>query len=266
MNDRRSVIFAALLPLVTGCRQDMHDQPAYRPFAKSTFFSDARSARPVVEGTVARGQLRTDRAYYTGHTGTSAAQQSAQSVRTQTQQPNARTPPIKPARGGTQTGEVFADSFAPDLVKEFPYPVTSQIVRRGRDRFEMFCAPCHGYAGYGNGMIVQRGLSPPPSYHIDRLRQAPVGHFFDVMTNGYGAMYSYAQRVPVDDRWAIVAYIRALQASQSGTAADVPADRRAALEQSPQQPARPSSPGEMRPEAAPTPDALPQGAKPENTR
>jgi hypothetical protein len=189
MNDRPFVIFATLLPLLTGCRQDMHDQPAYRPLAKSTFFTDARSARPVVEGTIARGQLRSDRGYYTGRTGQSVVQQLAPSARTQMQQPGARTPPVKPARGGTQTGEIFADSFAPDLVKEFPYAVTRQMLLRGRERFEMFCAPCHGYAGYANGIIVQRGFSPPPSYHIDRLRQAPVGHFFDVMTNGYGAMY-----------------------------------------------------------------------------
>jgi hypothetical protein len=166
-------------------------------------------------------------------------------------------------QGGTQTGEVFASSFPSDLVKEFPYSVTRQMVHRGQERFEMFCTPCHGYAGYGNGMIVQRGLSPPPSFHIDRLRQAPVGHFFDVMTNGYGAMYSYAQRVSVDDRWAIASYIRALQASQSGTLTDVPADSRSALDQASQEP--PSTrPGEMRPGAVPSPETQP--VKPENTR
>ena len=265
MIDRRSVIFAALLPLLAACRQDMHDQPAYRPLAKSSFFTDARSARPVVEGTIARGQLRSDRAYYTGRTGQVVAQQPAPSGRTP-MQPGAPAQSAQQARGGAQTGEVFAASFAQDLVKQFPYPVTSKMVLRGRDRFEMFCTPCHGYVGYGNGIIVQRGFSPPPSYHIDRLRQAPVGHFFDVMTNGYGAMYSYAQRISVDDRWAIAAYIRALQASQSGTMADVPADRRTALEQAPQQPAPSTSPGEMRPGASPTPDVRPQGAKPEITR
>jgi cytochrome c553 len=161
---------------------------------------------------------------------------------------------------------VFAASFPPDLATEFPYPVTRQMVLRGRERFEMFCTPCHGYAGYGNGMIVQRGLNPPPSYHIDRLRQAPVGHFFDVMTNGYGAMYSYAQRVSVDDRWAIAAYIRVLQASQAGTVADVPADQTAALEQDPQKQTPPAAPGEMRPGAEPRPESRPAGAKPEAAR
>jgi mono/diheme cytochrome c family protein len=217
MIDRRAACFVPLLALLTSCRQDMHDQPAYRPLTRSTFFNDARSARPVVEGTIARGQLRTDRAYYTGRTGQAPTQTIA--------------PAPQPPRGGTSTGDVFASSFPLDLVKEFPYPVTRQMVERGRERFEMFCIPCHGYAGYGNGIIVQRGLNPPPSYHIDRLRQAPVGHFFDVMTNGYGAMYSYAQRISVDDRWAIAAYIRALQASQSGTVNDVPADQRGALAQ-----------------------------------
>ena len=265
MSDRYSHLLIPLLSLLAACRQDMHDQPAYRPLMKSTFFSDARSARPVVEGTVARGQLRSDRPYYTGRTGQAVTQQPAQSRQTP-MQPGAPAQSAQPASGGIQTGEVFASSFPPDLVKEFPYPITREIVLRGRGRFEMFCTPCHGYSGYGNGIIVQRGLSPPPSYHIDRLRQAPVGHFFDVMTNGYGAMYSYAQRVSVDDRWAIAAYIRALQASQSGAVSDVPADRRTALEQTSQQQTAPPSPGEMRPGASPTPDARPQGAKPEITR
>jgi mono/diheme cytochrome c family protein len=262
MIDRRCRLFVALLPLLASCRQDMHDQPAYRPLTKSTFFPDARSARPVVEGTIARGQLRSDRAYYTGRTGEAIPQQPPQSGRAAAK-PVPPPKPVQAARGGAQADEVFAESFPADLVKEFPYPVTLDMVQRGRNRFEMFCVPCHGYAGYGNGIIVQRGLNPPPSYHIDRLRQAPVGHFFDVMTNGYGAMYSYAQRVSVDDRWAIAAYIRALQASQSGTIADVPADERAALDQAQEQaPSR--APGEMRPGTAPTPE--PRDVKPETTR
>jgi hypothetical protein len=264
MTDWRTGGFVALLPLLAGCRQDMHDQPAYRPLTKSTFFTDSRSARPVVEGTIARGQLHTDRSYYTGRTGEAIAQKPTQPGRPPVQPAPPKT--VQPAKGGTQTGDVFAKSFPADLVKEFPYPITREIVERGRQRFEMFCTPCHGYTGYGNGIIVQRGLSPPPSYHIDRLRQAPVGHFFDVMTNGYGAMYSYAQRVSVSDRWAIASYIRALQASQSGTIADVPADRRSSLDQAPQEQSPAASPGEMRPGAAPTPEARPQGTKPESTR
>jgi cytochrome c553 len=106
---------------------------------------------------------------------------------------------------------------------ELPFPITREDLERGRDRFNIFCAPCHDYTGSGRGMIVQRGFQQPPSYHIDRLRQAPVGHFFDVMTNGYGAMHGYASQVPVKDRWRIAAYIRALQLSQSATLADLPA-------------------------------------------
>lgn len=116
------------------------------------------------------------------------------------------------------------------LVNEFPMPVTAQVMARGRERFTVFCSPCHGATGEGNGMIVQRGFRQPPSYHEERLRNAPVGYFFDVMTNGFGAMQDYASQVPVADRWAITAYIRALQLSQRATVADVPADRRADLD------------------------------------
>jgi mono/diheme cytochrome c family protein len=112
---------------------------------------------------------------------------------------------------------------------EFPFPVTQAVVERGQSRFNVYCSPCHGYAGDGDGMIVQRGFPPPPSFHSDRLRQAPVGHFFDVMTNGLDPMPSYASQVPVSDRWTIVAYIRALQLSQHATLDDVPPDQRAGL-------------------------------------
>ena len=97
----------------------------------------------------------------------------------------------------------------------FPIQITRADVERGHERFNIFCSPCHGRLGDGHGMIVTRGLRQPPSYHDERLRNAPIGHFFDVMTNGYGAMYSYASRVPVDDRWRIASYIRALQMSQN---------------------------------------------------
>jgi mono/diheme cytochrome c family protein len=111
----------------------------------------------------------------------------------------------------------------------FPAPVTLAMVQRGQQRFNVYCAPCHGETGQGNGMVVQRGYSPPPSFHQDRLRCAPVGHFFDVITNGFGAMPSYAPQVPAVDRWAIIAYIRALQLSQNAPLDAVPADQRAAL-------------------------------------
>jgi mono/diheme cytochrome c family protein len=116
---------------------------------------------------------------------------------------------------------------------EFPYPITRDVLERGRDRYSIYCVPCHGPLGDGDGIVVQRGFNPPPSYHSDRLRNAPVGHFFDVITNGYGAMPSYADQVPVDDRWAIIAYIRALQLSQNAPIADVPADAQAQLDQQP---------------------------------
>ena len=109
-------------------------------------------------------------------------------------------------------------------------PVTLALLERGQERFRIYCTPCHSELGDGNGMVVQRGFPPPPSYHIDRLRAAPVQHFYDVMTNGYGAMYSFAARVQPQDRWAIAAYIRALQRSQHASLADVPPAERGALQ------------------------------------
>jgi hypothetical protein len=176
---------AALLG--AGCRQDMHDQPRYKALAKSDFYPDDRSARPLVAGTVARGWLRDDDALYTGKNGQ-------------------------------------------ELATSFPFPVTSEVLARGQQRFSIYCTPCHGQLGNGEGMIVQRGFKRPTSFHIDRLREAPPGYFFDVMTNGFGAMADYSAQVPVDDRWAIVAYIRALQLSQHASLADVPEARRAALD------------------------------------
>jgi mono/diheme cytochrome c family protein len=116
-----------------------------------------------------------------------------------------------------------------ELTDVFPMPVTSDVMARGQERFNVFCSPCHGQTGEGNGMVVQRGFSAPPSYHEQRLRDAPAGYFFDVMTNGFGAMYDYSSQVSVSDRWAIAAYIRALQRSREATIDDVPAARRAEL-------------------------------------
>jgi mono/diheme cytochrome c family protein len=114
--------------------------------------------------------------------------------------------------------------------ESFPMPVTAAVMARGQERFNVFCSPCHGRTGQGNGMVVQRGFRQPPSFHEDRLRNAPVGYYFDVMTHGFGAMQDYAAQVPVADRWAIAAYIRALQASQRAPVDDVPAEQRGALE------------------------------------
>ena len=111
-----------------------------------------------------------------------------------------------------------------------PIAVTRELLDRGRERYDIFCSPCHDRTGTGNGMIVQRGLKQPPSYHEDRLREVPIGHFFDVVTNGFGAMYSYASRIPVDDRWAIAAYVRALQFSQNTDFDGLPAEDKAQLQ------------------------------------
>jgi mono/diheme cytochrome c family protein len=111
-----------------------------------------------------------------------------------------------------------------DLLDAFPSEVTLEVLQRGRERYDIFCSPCHGLDGYGQGMIVQRGFSPPPSLHAERLREAPAGHFYDVISNGFGQMYAYDYRLAPADRWAVVAYIRALQLSQNASQEDVPAD------------------------------------------
>jgi mono/diheme cytochrome c family protein len=125
-----------------------------------------------------------------------------------------------------------------------PMPVTAQVMARGQERFNVFCSPCHGRTGEGDGMIVQRGFRKPPSYHEDRLRNAPVGYFFDVMTHGFGAMQDYSAQLPVADRWAIAAFMRALQLSQRASVNDVPADRRADLDRPAGAPAAAAEPQE----------------------
>jgi len=173
---------AACLLLLTGCHLDMWRQPKVKPLQQSDFFADGMASRPLVAHTVARGQLREDDAYYTG----------------------------------VSNGK---------LVNTFPFPMTKEDILRGQERFNIYCSPCHGRLGDGKGMIAQRGLAlvrQPASYHTDRLRKMPVGHFYDVITNGFGVMYSYAQRVEPDDRWRIAAYIRALQLSQHATVNDLP--------------------------------------------
>jgi mono/diheme cytochrome c family protein len=133
------------------------------------------------------------------------------------------------------------------LANEFPMPVTAEVMARGQERFDVFCSPCHGRTGQGNGMAVQRGFRAPPSYHEERLRNAPVGYFFDVMTHGFGAMQDYAASVPVADRWAIAAYIRALQFSQNATVSDVPVERQPDLaRETAAAPSAPAEPAEAR--------------------
>ncbi|MGH9404752.1 MAG: c-type cytochrome [Terriglobia bacterium] len=179
-------LVAFSLLLVQGCRLDMHIEPRYDPFSPSSFFPDGRSERPMVPGTVARGQLRTDELLYTGRI----------------------------------NGKV---------ANVFPFPITKTDLERGQQRFDIYCTPCHDYTGSGQGMIVRRGFPAPPSYHVAKLVNAPVGHFFDVMTNGYGTMFSYADRVSVTDRWRIAAYIRVLQLSQDVPLSEIPASERLKL-------------------------------------
>jgi mono/diheme cytochrome c family protein len=173
------LLLLVLVAAATGCRQDMHNQPKYRPLRATTFFRDGSSARPLVEGTIARGTLQEDEAFFTGKVGGNA-------------------------------------------VTELPFAADERVLDRGEERFNIYCAPCHDRTGSGSGMVVQRGYRQPPSLHLERLRTAPPGHFFDVMTNGFGAMPDYRAQIAPRDRWAIVAYIRALQLSHRATSSDVP--------------------------------------------
>jgi hypothetical protein len=164
----------------------MHDQPRYKPLARSDFFGDGLSARPLVEGTVARGELRDDEHLYTGKV------------------------------NGT-------------FVTSYPFPVDQALLERGRQRYDIYCSPCHGRTGRGDGMVVQRGFRRASSFHTDRLRAEPEGYFYDAIANGFGAMPDYKAQVPVRDRWAIVAYVRALQLSQYARYQDIPPAQRSAL-------------------------------------
>jgi mono/diheme cytochrome c family protein len=181
-----SAISALIVVIViagSGCRQDMHDQPKYVPLRQSAFFNDARSARPLVEGSVARGHLKDDELLYVGK-----------------------------VNGNDAT--------------VFPFRVDAGVMARGQERFNIYCSPCHGRTGQGDGMVVRRGYRRPPSIHQDRLRDAPVGHFFDVVSNGFGAMPDYAAQIKAEDRWAIVAYVRALQLAGHATLDEVPVAER----------------------------------------
>lgn len=185
----RALALLAALVVLAGCEKiarNMYDQPRYKPLRESSLFADGTSARPPVPGTIA------------------AASGSL---------------------SGTSSGRLGAEAEArrarDEQAKENPYPVTMQLLRRGRERFDIYCAPCHSRLGDGDGMVARRGFPHPPSYHSERLRKAPDRHFFEVITQGYGVMRSYADRVPADDRWAIVAYIRALQLSQYARVEDL---------------------------------------------
>lgn len=196
-----------------GCRQDMHNQPKYRPLRPSTLFADGSSARQPVEGTVARGVLNADEAMFTGKSGGQA-------------------------------------------VTEMPFAMTAADLDRGQQRYNIFCAPCHDQSGNGNGMVVQRGYRKPPSFHVDRMKQAEPGYMFDVITNGFGAMPDYKAQIDARDRWRIVAYVKALQMAPGAAAADA-ADS-APTPGAPGAPGEQPQPGNVQPGAG---EAKP-GAKP----
>jgi mono/diheme cytochrome c family protein len=172
--------------LISGCRQDMHNQPKYIPLRESEFFADGRSARLPVEHTVARGQLREDAYFYTGKR-------------------NGQTANDLPAG-------LLHDGYG-----------MAQLLARGQDRFNIYCAPCHSRVGDGNGAVAQRGFTTKPrSLHEPRLKQEKLSYFYDVITNGFGAMLNYSAQIKPEDRWAIAAYVRALQLSQDARLDDVP--------------------------------------------
>ncbi|MDQ6892854.1 MAG: cytochrome c [Acidobacteriota bacterium] len=212
-----TLVLSAMLALsvITGCRQEMYDQPKYKDLRRSEFFADQRQARPLPEGTVARGFLRED-------------------------------------------SRVFAGKVGNDLVTEFPIRVDAALLRRGRQRFDIFCSPCHDRTGSGGGMVVKRGYRPPPSFHIDRLRAVPVGYVFDVITNGFGAMPDYAAQIDVSDRWAIVAYVRALQLSQNAPVSSMAAADRERLASAP------AAPVPQTPTPHPVPFPIPAAASTES--
>jgi len=210
----------------------MQDQPRYEAYESSAFFKDGLSSRPLVEGTVPRGYLRSDKQLFTGQNDKAQgnanvpAQRGAQagananaqgSSSSDSSNANMQGNNASMQTGSTsQAGGAGAKAVAGDAndTEDFPFPVTAEVMQRGQERYQIFCAMCHGATGDGDGMIVRRGFRQPPSYHEDRLRQARVGHFFRVITEGYGAMPSYRAQVPVQDRWAIIAYVRALQLSK----------------------------------------------------
>jgi len=183
----RPAILAAMacVFLVAGCRQDMHNEPKMIPQRGTSFFADHRGARPQVLNTVARGQLHEDSYFYTGV--------------------------VEGANGYREERDMM------------PFPVTMTVLERGQERFNIYCTPCHSRVGNGLGEIVDRGYKPAANLH-DQVRMAqPLSHYFFVMTHGYGAMPDYSAQLTPADRWAVAAYIRALQLSQAATAADVPA-------------------------------------------
>ena len=196
----RLVPLACLIATLAACERGMHemyDQPKYKPLTPTTLFADGNSSRPQVPGTVPHS------------VGRAAATSSGRNG----------VIPLTPSPGamvvlGAGGEDLLTGGSALTAGYVNPLPITRALLARGRERFDVYCAPCHSRAGDGDGMIVRRGFPAPPSYHTARLRGAPDSHFYDVITNGYGVMYPYADQIAPEDRWAITAYIRALQLSQ----------------------------------------------------
>lgn len=190
------VVLAVVALVLVGCRQKMVETPRYQAYEENDYFEDSLAMRPLVDGVVPRSRRPVDVA-------TNPYYREGEYV-----------------GGGPQGG-----TYEQNLTDQFPFRVTETVLARGQQQFNVYCSPCHSRLGDGRGMVVRRGLRSPPSFHTDRLRNAPAGHFYNVITNGFGAMYSYASRITPEDRWAIVAYIRALQLSQHATLDDVPQDK-----------------------------------------
>jgi mono/diheme cytochrome c family protein len=208
-----------LLMGLAGCQQEMARQPSYRPLQPSSLFADGLSARPLVPRTVHRDAQ------------TAIWKKPVEIIGWERAANVVAILPGNPL----EAAAAVADSSI--YVDAFPLPITEQILGRGQQRYDIYCAVCHDRVGTGHGMIVKRGFTVPPNLHTDlsrgfklrgidlKLTAAPVGYYFEVITRGFGAMPDYASQVPPDDRWAIIAYVRALQVSQSGTLADVRDER-----------------------------------------
>src|SRR5919198_1141791 len=205
------VVFVTVL--LSGCEKamhDMYDQRKYKPLAASDLFSDGQSARPLPPGTIVRsgGAMA----------GASSGRIGEQPLLGSQSEPHS-----------THLGEHAHEH--PGVSQTNPLPITQVLLRHGQERYNIYCAPCHSPLGDGDGMVARRGFPHPPSYHTDRLRNAPDSHFFSIISQGYGAMYPYADRLSENERWAVVAYIRALQLSQHAGLADVPEATRGKLKE-----------------------------------
>jgi mono/diheme cytochrome c family protein len=228
---RSALVLAAITAcLLSSCQQKMASQPSFKPLTRNDFFADGRSARPLPEHTIARGYLRIDSALFTGRKqltadAADATPQNANNDDTDANETDRQTDNNEAnsneannkqsSRDGKDAGNSkrgFEDND--DFIDAFPIPIDRATIEHGYHRFMIYCVVCHDPLGRGRGKIVERGYTPPPSYHIDRLREAPVGRLFAVVSEGYGSMPSYGDQIPPRDRWAVVAYVRALQFSQ----------------------------------------------------